>query len=203
MSAIERLKAEVLADKKKVILLGSLGAIALALGARALFSGGPGRPKTPRVTQVSNSTMSSQAVVVNTIDAETRFRSLADALPAPVQSSPASRDLFALDPEHFPHASEPEPPQEQSAKSAPQTDDDALRREALLRDAETIRLKSTLVGDRPVAVFTLGGLAGKGEVLVRPGDTVNGFLVVSIKSQRVVLERDGERIERVVRSPLD
>ncbi len=203
MSALDRVKAEILADKKKVIVLSSLGAVALALGARAVFSGGDRRPSAARVTQVSTATQSSQAVVVNTIDAETRFRALADALPAPVQASSTARDLFALNPEHFPHSAEPDPPKDASAKSAPQSDDDAVRRAAIARDAESIRLKSTVVGDRPVAVINLGGITGNREVLARVGDTVSGFTVVSIEARRVVLERDGERIERVVRSPIE
>jgi hypothetical protein len=54
-----------------------------------------------------------------------------------------------------------------------------------------------------VAVIDLGGITGSRDLLVRVGDIVNGFVVVTIEPKRVILERDGERIERTVRSPID
>lgn len=203
MSVFDRLKAEILADKKKVIILGSLGAVAIALGARAMLSGEKRPPGAAKVTTVSTATASSYAAAASTVDAEARFRTIAAALPALAQASRSERDLFSLNSEHFPQPVETQPPEASGAKSAPQSDDDALRREAIARDADSIRLKSTLVGGRPVAVIDLGGVTGSRDLLVRVGDTVNGFVVVSIEPKRVILERDGERIERTVRSPID
>ena len=203
MSAIDRLKAEILADKKKVVVLGSLSAVAILLGARAMLSGEKRPPSGAKVTTVSNATASSYAAAASTIDAEARFRTIASALPALAQASRSDRDLFSLNTEHFPHPVETQPSEAPGAKSAPQSDDEAQRREAIARDAESIRLKSTLVGDRPVAVIDLGGITGSRDQLVRVGDIVNGFVVVTIEPKRVILERDGERIERTVRSPID
>jgi hypothetical protein len=203
MSSFERLKAEILADKKKVIILGSLGALAVALGARAMLSGDKRPSSGARVATVSTATASSYAAAASTIDAESRFRTIAASLPALAQASRSERDIFSLNTEHFPQPVETQPPETPDAKSEPQSDDDAKRREAIARDAESIRLKSTLIGDRPVAVIDLGGITGSRDLLVRVGDTVSGFVVVSIESKRVILERDGERIERTVRSPID
>src|SRR5690606_19937252 len=117
---------------------------------------------------------------------ETRFVALAAALPAPPShSSLPARDLFALNTEYFPHAAKPDPGAAEGAKSARGTDDESLRQSAAARDAESIRLKSTLIGERPVAVLDLSGIGGANDALVRVGDTVNGFKVVRIEAKRV------------------
>ncbi|MGP1310430.1 MAG: hypothetical protein ACTS27_09560 [Phycisphaerales bacterium] len=200
MSNLHRLKAELLADKKKASILGGLGAVALVLGARALLlSGDDPKPASSTQAQITPAFASG----VPTEDAEDRLRALMSQSTGAAYPTYPDRDLFALREAYFPHPAEPEPPQDESAKSAEQRDEVIPRRPTASEiAAASLTLKSTLIGKRPLAVLSVSGLSGGTEHVVRVGDSVNGFSVVEIGAKRIVLDLDGERIELAVKDPL-
>jgi hypothetical protein len=202
VNAITRLKAELLADRRKASILGMLLVAVIWLGGRAVFSG-----TGPRRASASESTSAASPAAHNPADlaaqAESRLRVIFRSWPVTDASAPATRDLFALNPAYFPHPAQPAPDESAAAKSSGQTDDETLARSAFAQDAASIRLKSILFGERPVAVLQTAGVAGGRDIMTRVGDVVAGFSVVRIERRRIVLERDGQRIELTVASPLD
>lgn len=204
MMSLHRMKSEILADKKKASILSALVAIALILGVRALVSGKSGGPASSARAATSGAVVAGvNAGGDPTTDAEARVRELIARWRAFAHPSQAERDLFALSEADFPHPSEPEPTTTEGAKSAEQTDDETLRRQAIAQAVASITLKSTLVGEKPVAVVSIPALTGRRDVLIRAGDSIAGFTVIEIAKGRISLEREGIRTDLVVKSPLD
>lgn len=203
MMSLYRIKGEIIADKKKASILSGLVAIALILGVRAMVSGKGGPASSARASTSSIATAATIAGADPQIDAEARVRELITRWRAFAHPSQAERDLFALSEADFPHPSEPEPITTQGAKSAEQTDDETLRRQAIAQAVASITLKSTLVGEKPVAVVSIPALSGRRDVLVRTGDSIAGFTVTRIAQGRVSLDREGMQAELVVKSPLE
>lgn len=202
MMSLDRLKSEILADKKKASILSGLVALGLILGVRAMVSGKSGPASSARAASpVAPGDQGASADPID--DADARIRELIARWRAFAHSSKAERDLFALSDAHFPHPSEPEPLATEGAKSADQSDDESLQRQAIAQALESITLKSTLVGKTPVAVVSIPGLTGRRDVMLRVGDALDGFSVVEITKGRVVLEREGARASLVVKSPLE
>jgi hypothetical protein len=201
--SLHRIKSEILADKKKASILSGLVAIALILGVRAMVSGKGGPASSARAATSSAAPGAQGAGADQSVDAEARVRELITRWRAFAHPSQAERDLFALSEADFPHPSEPEPITTEGAKSADQTDDETLRRQAIAQAVASITLKSTLVGEKPVAVMSIPSLTGRRDVLVRTGDSIAGFTVTRITQGRVSLEQDGMQAELVVKSPLE
>ena len=76
---------------------------------------------------------------------------------------------------------------------------DVVGQEKLARlvreEAESLRLKSTLMGPNPMAVIESSISGQRVSRTLRPGDRIDGFLLLTVESRLVVLEKHGERIE--------
>ncbi|RMH24210.1 MAG: hypothetical protein D6693_10195 [Planctomycetota bacterium] len=183
--------AIVTADRKKAAMLGALVLVAGGLWVRAALTTGPSRAKAG----------AGGGIVTLQADggedegpAEPDLRRTVTVTPAPRNT----RDLFALSDALVSLSSQMEPDASGAPKSASGSDDNTQRPGARARDRErrvrdeasSLRLRSTMIGASPIAVIETpeGNRHG---VVVRPGDVVEGFRVVAIRTHEVELEKDG------------
>jgi hypothetical protein len=190
-------------DPKKAGVLTVLIAVLLVVGGRTLMgSAAPAAaqaaPAKPKPDKLGKPAKPAAPAAVSRMDIAW--------LKAPID--PVSRNLFAIRVEHFPHAdgrSENAPKAEAATfwesveKSRAQQADKDKRREILVenlkREAAKLQLQSTVMGPDPQAII------GRG--VVKVGDTVGGdesgrglaFRVLAIEPRRVIVEREGIRLE--------
>lgn len=127
-------------------------------------------------------------------DAATALRAWMDA-----PSAPLTRNLFAIELERFPYdANRVHKPDkaavgfwDELAKSMSFRADVRKERQILVenlaRQASELRLQSTIMGASPKAVID-GGLVGE-------GDVVASFRVLKIEPRRIIVEREGIKLE--------
>ena len=215
MSALVRMRQEILADKRKSAFLAGLALLAVVMGGRAVLSSSgskPGRPAT--ASAATNRPASGQGGTTarpvaqdakSASEAEKRLREFMSQW-GTSQTTSVARDLFALDSAHFP---DPAQADRRSAggvggaKSATGSDDDGLDTAARLRDLARLQLKSVMSGNRTIAIFDLSALGGSPAAIVREGDIVGGFTVTNISARSVTLALNGQTYDLRVSSPLD
>ncbi len=120
------------------------------------------------------------------------------------------RDLFALS-GAFPRPEAPKVTTPQlSPKSPPSSDEteaSRLERERLARiekvrtEAGRLRLRSTIVGQRPAAVIEVTGAGRPRSVVLRMGQLVEGFELVEIRTNSVLLIKDEIPVELTLEFP--
>jgi len=195
---MSRLMVLINAERKK---LGVLSVLVLCLGGaglRAFVLSGPRSAVASDRTPVEAGTASDRKG-----GAGTSSRRKPDIrLPIPAE---LKRDLFAIPEAHFPKPSQTEPADSDIPKSAPAKDETPSRVEPVrpedqpeakaAADLRRLRLKGTILGGSPMAVIELAGQKDKRGTVVRPGGEIDGFTLVEIKSDGVVLEKYGVRLE--------
>jgi hypothetical protein len=100
-----------------------------------------------------------------------------------------TRDVFALDARDY--ARVPQPPGAEISSPAPgksvdESADETARIKAVNDAAATLQLRTTVLGNTPRA--TIGNLT------VREGQTIKGFLIKKILPRQVVVEKDGVEV---------
>lgn len=208
MNALSRIRDEILADKRKAAILGLLGVVSIGLGLRTFVFSDKKSPsrRTATVSPASLSPVGAKDTgqdSVSAVDAERRVREAMNAWTLKRTRLPESRDLFSLDNAHFPDPSQADRRASEGAKSAGIYDDDGVGASAIAGALERIRLKSTMIGSRTIAIFDLSALKGPPAVVARVGDAVGGFRITRITARSVTLERDGLTSELRVVDPLD
>ena len=183
-SVRNRVLAELRRDPKKTLILGvMLGLLAIIGGWELVRRLGPSQAEAAvSSTAVGTPDRNPQTPEAAAQQAGPKADALAGTgLPAP-GSRKVDRDLFTPHPVYF--------PPHQRAKIAPKivptaadaaTQREALRR-AVLAQAQSLTLQSTVVGSTPTAIVN-------GRVL-RVGDWINGFCVVRISTHRCVVKKD-------------
>ena len=178
-------------DKKKAFALGGLAVVALGLWARAGLNGGP-------------SEASAQTGVIATTENDAE-----EAETAPERErvevgaiADLSRDLF--DPTVLRPAppAQPEPEPETLAKSEDAGTDEPASIEPVVpdfaaelrREAERIRLRSTMVGSVPIAVMELEGDESS-RAIVRIGGRFGSFDLTEVTARSAVLQSQDVRVE--------
>jgi hypothetical protein len=199
----DRMITAVRNDPQKAGILTVLGAILIVLQIRLQMSGksGPSRA-TASVTSSSSSSgkpdnaMSSGGRYSGpgrSPDAQAALREWMDA-----PSVPLGRNLFAVELERFPQDGSRTSVStggagfwDELAKSMTFRADVKKERQILVenlhRQASQLRLQSTMMGAEPKAVID-GELVGEGEV-------VASFRVVKIEARRIIVEREGIKLE--------
>lgn len=196
-------------DPKKAGILGVLLLVLLLLVLRYWLWG-----SSPAVAQASSGVKSvlnrqtgSSSIATKTSSDKSIVGSgqLRQWLEKPVNS--VSRNLFVIQTEFYPLkstqsvSSEPELGEfwEEIEKSRSLEADQKRRREILVqnlqREAAKLRLQSTVMGPEPQAIIG-GSLVKEGDVVAsdRPGTGVQ-FRVLAIEARRVILEREGIKLE--------
>jgi hypothetical protein len=169
---VNKFLEDVKRDKKRAALLGVLVLVAGIVIARQFLSQTPQPASAASVSQAYQPRPAVQA----------------DATGAPKVAKPfvrvdkkISRDIFAPNTDYFPVEAAPVP--QKIVTSAPTTQE-ATSVETMVRNlAQSLQLQSTMLGDQPTAIIN-------GRVL-KAGDSLKQFKVVSISTDQVVLERNG------------
>jgi hypothetical protein len=193
-------------DPKKAGILGVLVLVLVVLTLRYLLMGGPtpaqASPGKPATKKTAAKSVVSK--VVERTDNESTV-AVKRWLDAPVSS--VSRNLFSIRQEFYPSRSSkvastgPESGGfwEEIEKSKSKEVDDKRRRDILVenlqREAAKLRLQSTVMGPEPQAIIG-GSLVKEGDVVASdgPGTGVQ-FRVLSIEARRVIIEREGIKLE--------
>lgn len=194
--------------KGRSATLGVLMVVLAAVVAKGFLSGGPRTGSASPPAPASSDSLSSVAEAGR--EAVTRAIASKDAMSRGryinVAAAPRSgRNVFGLDPAHFPplaqaKSSEPPAPPSLPAQPTPvvsnaeNADDDPERRAARLVDeTKSWRLKSVILGQRPLAVIETGGKQQRSAV-VREGDEVLGWQLVEISLMSVLMEKESVRV---------
>jgi hypothetical protein len=206
-TSLDKIIRAVRNDPQKAGILTVLFAILLVLQVRLQMSRGDGATRanaaSPRALGAggNNNGRSGNAGPVHAVirphDA-TSLREWMDADPAPL-----ARNLFAVDLEKFPQDGSSRPAAEQrSAQVSPGFWDELAKSmsvradvrkerqilvENLSRQASQLRLQTTMMGASPKAVID-GELVGE-------GDVVASFRVLKIEPRRIIVEREGIKLE--------
>ncbi len=180
-------------DRKKATTLAILLAVALAMGVRALVTGGGGPSRAAAAPSLRGAPAAKSVAPGPTMD-----QSLAALRPQRRLSTLGAppRDLFrstwaVIGSDNEEGSGKSGVGLADNGNGAPAAEDPRARVEA---EAAKLRLRSTLLGASPLAVIERSeGGAAKRRV-ARPGEQVDGFRVVRIEAHLVELEKDGVRI---------
>jgi hypothetical protein len=195
-------------DPKKTGILSVLVLVLLIVSLRYMLSGGPASANAsvsrPSKTTVSQKSGGSPVIVANP-QAEQAHLATRKWIDQPVNS--VSRNLFSIRMEFYPSKSMQSAPVESETgqfwkeieKSQSVEADQKKRRDILVenlqREAAKLRLQSTVMGPEPQAIIG-GSLVKEGDVVASGG--LNGglqFRVLGIEARRVIIEREGIRLE--------
>ncbi|MBL0922562.1 MAG: hypothetical protein IBJ10_10595 [Phycisphaerales bacterium] len=178
-------------DRKKAATLGALLLVALVMGVRAIVSGsgGPSRAAAaPAARGMAAPTAGKPAGM-------TMEQTLAALRPQQRVSLVAGppRDLFrstwaviGADADGVEGKS--------GAGGADNADGSGGVRERVEREAASLRLRSTMLGARPLAVIEGSAGGGARRRVARMGEELDGFRVVRIEAHLVELEKEGVRV---------
>lgn len=175
---LDQFKKQLMADRKKAGMLLGLCMFGLLLWGRLLWR------EVPRTATATPSALAaspaSDSPAAGGVAVEVR-KTLEVAF-----NTDLKRDLFALDEARYPR---PEPVKAVIAeKSAPKPADDLEERQNKVREqARGLKLQTTMLGATPRAMI-------QGSLL-KVGESIQGFEIVEIRSRRVVVKKDGVRIE--------
>lgn len=182
------------ADPKKIGVLGALMLVLVVLGAKQVIGA------KPEEAQARDAVNAVRDEVLGLSDIESLIAS-GPSIQVPSQEG-RMRDLFRFDERHFPKPVLIEEDPEGSAKSDDKQDDpvrvevDPAAREAerIRNEAERFRLTSTLLGSSPIALIDLStGRNQPRSHMLRIGEEIEGFTLVSVSHRQAVIEYSGHR----------
>ncbi|MHC4975290.1 MAG: hypothetical protein ACYTF7_01640 [Planctomycetota bacterium] len=191
-------------EQRKLSVLLALGALALVLWARAWVIPGPdvasGAADVNQPNMLRELSDQIERVYVRMQKREVRMPD------PPVRV----RDVFAISPDLVPPEVDPEPVVQVAPKSTTEpveSEDERVRRErqALVRsvqeEASQLRLRSTMVGKTTAAVIEVVRSRQSRPVVLLPGQSIEGFMLLEVSSSSVLLEKQGIVIELQVEQP--
>jgi hypothetical protein len=171
-----KLLRQLTADKKKLGLMLALVGVGLVLWARLLLQGAPEQA----VAGTAGAAVSSQVLAAG--EGQTghvRRQTVEVDLPEGIQ-----RDLFSFAVGSYRRtATEAEAEPLVENKSPAQPTDETLQAQAVRQSALSLTLQTTILGENPRAVIN-------GQVL-RPGQSIQGFVLIRVMPRGVVLSRRG------------
>lgn len=207
---VQKMWIELTADRRKAAMLGGLIIVAAGMWVRyGLQSGGP----TQAAAQTPTGAVASEsALALDSAFAElTRVREqLAAGVKVIRRPRYSDRDVFTLDPDHFPIPIESDLTSQEDPKSPVvfvETPEEraARERESRLRrvtqEADQLRLRSVMVGSRLAAVIEATVERQTTSHVLRPGQSVEGFVLVEVHTDRVLLEKEGVMVEMFIQAP--
>lgn len=196
-----RLSAVIRQDPKRGVLLAALSLVLLVMAGRLLMKG---RSVPSRASAVP--LMDASGLPTGQVQTRARVRSgdVGDSLQRWIESDiplVIGRNVFAVKLEYFPldgtrqkevkRGSDEESFWDQLAKSVSEEADQQQRRQNLVanlrQQAGQLKLQSIVMGANPKALID-------GE-LVREGEVVASFRVLKIEARRVIVEREGIKLE--------
>jgi hypothetical protein len=195
----EGLLTQAKADPKKAAILGALGVVMILMWVRLVGSGGPSKASaTPTAFQGGSSVAIAADNLRGSAKTNATFAALQDWARKPI--APLSRNLFVVNYDFFPQdGSKPAPLRapagdgfwDQVAKSMTARADQKKEHEMLVENlrlqAAQLKVQSTMMGASPKALIN-GELVGVGGV-------VASFRVSKIEARKIVVEREGIKLE--------
>lgn len=201
-------------ERKKAISLGALVLLLLIAVVRAGLTLGPktgiaaGTDKASEVSSLASAGRDAVSRAIASDDALYKGRLIE------VPRSPrVQRNLFAMDPAHFPTLPEkPENPEQVPGEGASNPNADPLAVESETQNAddlarlleaqvleETIgwRLKSVLLGQQPTAVVETDGRSN----VLRVGQSHRDWTVIEIAASAIVIEKQSVRVRLSLAKP--
>lgn len=194
-------------DRRKATALAALLLVLAVMGVKTMVDGAG-----PRGSRAALKGDSASSVADAGQDAVTRTMAALGGGPASrvISLAPTprlSRNLFALDESHFPLPVQTEP-----LRTSPKTSTDAtvearpenadeVKARVIARveeQAKSLRLRSTLLGQSPIAVIES---KGRERNVVRIGQVVDGFTLVEVATNSVLLEMESVRVRLTLARP--
>lgn len=192
---LRELVLQLQASPQKAGIFLVLCVVLAIVGGRQLIGAGPSRA----AAQESVAQTRDQVLGLSDI-AALETGGAAIAVPAPASGL---RDLFRFDDRYFPPAAQQDPETGNSAKFDARPDDpspvsgssgDGIA-EVIRAETERFRLRSTLLGARPIAVIAITDDPGEPRSeMLRIGEAVSGFELLEIQPRSVTLEKSGVRV---------
>ncbi len=185
-------------DKKKAGVLGGLFAVLFFFGIRTFMGGSPDVVSASENVSGhvhDDSFVGSSVRALEAMDGKKGSQIITLVAPARL-----SRDLFEITEEHFPQTAQTEHTGADGGKSGSGTTETVVGRpleavpspeERIAEEASAFELRSTIVGENPVAIL----VSGRDQYVLTRGDEFAGFTVVEIRLRSVVLEKDGVQVE--------
>lgn len=185
---LKQVRRDMRAEKKKVFMGGGLLCVALLLWGRLLLSDPP-----------RSAVADPEAEVATARSSATPNRPTPPP-PAPAEAKPevvfeidgarVGRDLFAFDAGFYPDAFADPTVQAGSPKSEPDSADQnqswRASRRAVLAEASSLKLQSTMLGARSRAMID--------GVLLETGQTIRGFELIEVRARQVTLVKQGVEV---------
>jgi len=188
----QRLLADLKADKRKAALLAVLAVVAAVVIARMTLRGG-----APSPARAALATATPPAVAAPRASAAPTDQAPPRAAPARSPASPEAhrfaRDIFLPNPDFFPPAEPAQSPKLVGATqpASPESEEESLRK-SVQAQARSLMVQSTMISAQPTAIIN-------GRVL-RVGEWITGFEVVSISARGCVVRRSGVSVALEMRS---
>ena len=207
---LQTLWIELTADRRKAAMLGGLLVVAAGLWLRyGLQATGPSKASAATAESIP---ANESAVALDSAFAElTRVRErLASEVRVIRRPRYSDRDVFTLHPDHFPPPLETEISGQEDPKSPVvfvETPEEraARERESRIRrvrqEADQLRLRSVMVGSTLAAVIEATVERKTTSHVLRPGQSVEGFVLVEVHTDRVLLEKEGVMVEMFIQTP--
>ena len=200
----DRISEALRKDSKKAAVLTFLVAVLGILWVRMAMKGHDGA-KTANAATMGLPTQGDSASPGTPDKSREAAAALRDWIDAP--RAPLGRNLFAVNLDHFPQEARPVTEEKaevggfwgELAKSMSYQADVRKERQILLENlqqqASQLRLQTTVMGARPKAVVN-GEMVGEGQsVACGSGDSRTEFRVLKIEARRIIIEREGIRLE--------
>lgn len=170
---LQRIKKQLLADKKKLSIMLALLAVAMLMWGRLLLQK---VPRTATAEPIATAEATERSV---TPTQEVTVRPI-----VPLSATrPLQRDLFALDATHYQRVEVGEDDTVRVAKSPQESVDDQAVVRMVREAAGRLTLQSIIQGARPRAMIN-------GQLLA-VGQKIEGFTVSQIEQRHVILTRGG------------
>lgn len=195
---LAEIKIAILEDKKKAGVLAVLVLVALIVGVRTLVKTGPKKAAasatTPDITLAAQQT---GAITIASIDPA----KLAETTRRHAASDVIARDPFALDPDAFPALQAPKSGSASSEDQQGAALSTAAPADLAAESLRRMRVRSVIIGPRPVAVIEWRAETAAQSYTLSVGDHLDGFTVTSITRSEVALSRDGSAYTLPIEPP--
>lgn len=187
-------------DKKKLVVLCGLLGVLVFIGGRRAIEAGPSRAKAALPTTSDEVVAELERASAVTED---DLGPGGPIIEVPMLAS-GDRDLFRFNETYFPRPIDPNATGEVVPKSPGDQDEtpsvdvrsvQEMLAERVRKESDSIRLTGTMVGSKPIAVLETGKGRSRTSEVLRPGDSMLGFVLIEVRSHSVVVEKEGVRVE--------
>ena len=192
-------------DQRKIAVLITLGLCALALWIRAWVLPGPATAVGANLEDQPNVLREMSQQIERVYD---QLQKREVILPTPPDQV---RDVFTLSPDLVPQSKQPTHVVQLPPKLDPshvETEEEVARRErrelvrSIQEEVSQFRLRSTVVGRTTAAVIEVVRNRNSRPVVLLPGQKIQGFMLLEVSSNSVLLEKQGIVLELHVEQPV-